>query len=129
MVDIIHSHFLVHCAYYSQEAHKMYIQVLTGWRYRPGERSKVLADVEQGRADNDGVSPLRPPLPGLIARMFGTDPDDPQTGVAVWVWESEEAANAYKWDATPESRAKIEQTLDVSHAITEGFEGIYFAHR
>lgn len=106
----------------------MYIQIWKGWRYRPGERSKVLANIEQGRADNDGVSPLRPALPGLVARMFGTDPADPDTGIAVWVWESEEAANAYRWDATPESRARIEQTLETSQAVDEGFEGLYFAH-
>jgi hypothetical protein len=106
----------------------MYIQVLKGWRYRPGERSKTLADIEQQRTNNDGVSPLRPAFPGLIARMFGTDPDDPDTGIAVWVWESEEAARAYRWDATPESRARIEQTLEISQAETEGFDGLYFAH-
>ncbi len=107
----------------------MFIQVLKGWRYRPGERAKVLSGIEQGQAENNGVSPLRPPVPGLIARMFGTDPDDPDTGIAVWVWESEEAANAHHWDADPEARARLEQQLDHSQMVTEGFEGLYFAHR
>lgn len=104
----------------------MYIQVFEGWRYLPGEREKLLAQRTREREET-GRNPL-PDLPGLLARTIGTDPNDPDTGIAVWVWESKEAAEAWPWIEAPNLRQWLETYLDISRATVRGFDGMYFAH-
>jgi hypothetical protein len=70
-----------------------------------------------------------PDLPGLLARVIGTEPRDPDTDVAFWVWETEDAANAWAWLTDPTLREQLETYMDVSGATVRGLDGMYFAHR
>ena len=103
----------------------MYIEVAEGWRYRPGGRMQVEAQLAQLR-EEAGKLPLRPEVPGLIARLWGTDPNDPDTGVHVMVWESKEAADRFRQE---EDRTANSEVLDMSGMTTRGLDGMYFAHR
>jgi hypothetical protein len=59
----------------------MYIQVISGWRYRAGMRNKTSMQVERMRANAGGTYPLMPVAPGLLARLWGTDPEDSHLGL------------------------------------------------
>jgi hypothetical protein len=107
----------------------MYIQVISGWRYRPGMREKTRAQVERLRKDTRGAFPLMPDAPGLLARLWGTDPDDADTGVAIWVWESAEAAEAYTfpWQGDPDRRSPLDNRMDFSGVQVRALDGMYIA--
>ncbi|MBI4640476.1 MAG: hypothetical protein HY731_07260 [Candidatus Tectomicrobia bacterium] len=107
----------------------MYIQVFEGWRYLPNARAKRVEQLEKLRVEHGGRSPLTPELPGLMAQLWGTDPNDPDAGVAVLVWESKEAAAPYQWLDNPELRRPLEGYMDLSNAAIRNLDGIYFAHR
>jgi hypothetical protein len=110
----------------------MYVQVIEGWRYRLGARERIAETVAR-MAPHGGVSPLAPDAPGLLARVFATDPSDPDTGIAVWIWTDKDAADAYEAarDRDPEQRQRqrLESDLDSSQVTTRGFDGLYFGHR
>jgi hypothetical protein len=108
----------------------MYVQVIEGWRYRRGVREHITETVAR-RASHEGVSPLTPDAPGLLARVFATDPSDPDTGVAVWIWTDKAAADAYEAarDSDPAQRQRLESDLDSSQVTTRGFDGLYFGLR
>jgi hypothetical protein len=108
----------------------MYIEVREGWRYRPGGRERVIEQLARLREEHGGQLPLRPDAPGLLARLWGTDPDDPDTGVHVMVWESREAAEAFRARGpSPEEAQRSAEVLDTSGARTRGLDGLAFAHR
>ena len=107
----------------------MYIQIIEGWRYLDGARDNVVERVRRAVAEGGGKPPLQPNVPGLIARAFGTSSEDPETGAAVWVWESREAAEAYTAARPGELVHRLEKSLDTSDVVTRGFDGIYFGHR
>jgi hypothetical protein len=105
----------------------MYLQVFEGWRYLPGKREELVAQ-RSGERQTSGRNAL-PDLPGLLARVIGTEPSDQDTGVAFWVWETEEAAIAWQWLTDPTLRQQLETYMDLSHATVRGLDGMYFAHR
>jgi heme-degrading monooxygenase HmoA len=105
----------------------MYVQVFEGWRYLPGKREELVAQRSSER-QVAGRNTL-PDLPGLLARVIGTEPRDPDTGVAFWVWETEDAANAWAWLTDPTLRQQLETYMDVSGATVRGLDGMYFAQR
>ncbi len=107
----------------------MYIQVLEGWNYRPGARAVRAEQLSKLREAHAGKFPLEPEVPGLIARMFGTDPNSPDTTIAVWVCESKADADQWPWLDDPKLRAPLEAYMDLSQATIRGFDGLYFAHR
>jgi hypothetical protein len=82
-------------------------------------------------ASPGGVSPLTPDEPGLLARVFATDPNDPDTGIVVWIWTDKAAADAYEAarDGDPAQRQRLKSDLDSSQVTTRGFDGVYFGHR
>src|SRR5215469_5173070 len=104
----------------------MYVQVIEGWRYRPGARERVTGTAAR-MATPGGVSPLTPDAPGLLARVFATDPNDPDTGIAVWIWTDKAAADAYEAarDSDPAQLQRLESDLDSSQVTTRGFNGLY----
>jgi hypothetical protein len=105
----------------------MYLQVFEGWRYLPGKREELVAQRSSER-QVAGRNAL-PDLPGLLARVIGTEPRDADTGVAFWVWETEDAANSWAWLTDPTLRQQLKTYMDVSGATVRGLEGMYFAHR
>jgi hypothetical protein len=70
----------------------MFVQLFSGWRYRAGHRER-LAAMDLGRSP---THTMRPDVEGLIARLLATRTDDPDTGIGLWVWESEAACRAYE---------------------------------
>src|SRR5206468_3937789 len=107
----------------------MYIQAISGWRYKAGMRDKTQSQVERIRANAGGVSPLMPDAPGLLARMWGTHPHDSDTGVAIWVWESKEASDAFEfpWEGDPLVRTPLDNRMDFSNVRVQSLDGMYLA--
>jgi hypothetical protein len=107
----------------------VYIQVITGWRYRPGMRARTYAQVERLRAPDGSTYRLMPDAPGLVARLWGTDPDDEDTGVAIWVWESKEAADAFTfpWDEERRAPTPLDNRMDFSGVRVRELDGMYLA--
>jgi hypothetical protein len=103
----------------------MFIQLFEGWRYRPGARAK-LAALDLGGAP---VAAPRPDVPGLIARLLATEPDDPDTGIGLWVWEDEAACRAYEAARPPEAMARLEQELDHAAMTERTFDALLFGAR
>jgi hypothetical protein len=103
----------------------MFVQVFTGWRYRPGARER-LAALGLGQA----ASPApRPDAPGLVARLLATETDDPDTGIGVWVWEDEAACRAYEAARPPEAMAAIERDVDESGLREATFDALLLGCR
>lgn len=107
----------------------MFIQVISGWRYRAGMRSKTHSQVERLRANAGGMYPLMPDAPGLLARLWGTDPEDRDTGVAIWVWESKEAARAFAfpWEGDGMAHRPLDSRMDFSQVTVRELDGMYLA--
>jgi hypothetical protein len=107
----------------------MYIHVISGWRYRPGMRAKTRSQVERMRANAGGSYPLMPDAPGLVARLWGTDPGEPDTGVAIWVWESKEAAEAFTfpWESKEPVSSGLDNRIDFSNVQVQCLDGMYLA--
>jgi hypothetical protein len=107
----------------------MYIHVISGWRYRPGMRAKTRSQVERMRVNAGGSYPLMPDAPGLLARLWGTDPDEPDTGIAIWVWESKEAAEAFQfpWEGENPVSAPLDNRIDFSEVQVRALDGMYLA--
>jgi len=103
----------------------MFVQVFTGWRYRPGARERLVA-MGLGRA----ASPApRPAVPGLVARLLATATDDADTGIGVWVWEDGAACRAYEAARPPEATAAIERDVDESALREETFDALFLGCR
>lgn len=107
----------------------MYVEVREGWRYKPGERSRIQARFARLQQEvGGGVPTLKPTAtPGLIAHLIATDPHDTDTGIEVWVWESSVAAAAYEDNLSPEARRQRGAIMDSSTATTRHLNGLYFA--
>jgi hypothetical protein len=107
----------------------MYIHVISGWRYRPGMRAKTRSQVERMRVNAGGSYPLMPDAPGLLARLWGTDPEAPDTGVAIWVWESREAAEAFQfpWDGEEPVSGPLDNRIDFADVQVRALDGMYLA--
>jgi hypothetical protein len=107
----------------------MHVHIISGWRYRPGMRKKTEHQIERMRGDAQGAYPLMPDAPGLIARLWATDPEDADTGVAVWVWESKDAADAfqYPWEGDGGVRKPLDSRMDLSSVTVQALDGMYLA--
>jgi hypothetical protein len=103
----------------------MFVQVFEGWRYREGARQR-LVDLGLGEAPQ---SAPRPDVPGLIARLLATDPADPDTGIGVWVWESQAACRDYEEARTPEVLAALAAEIDESRLTERHFDPLFFGAR
>jgi len=103
----------------------MYVQLFRGWRYRAGARDRLAA---MGLGDVLSDAP-RPDVPGLVARLLATDPADPDTGIGLWVWESEAACHAYEAARPPEVLARLADELDETAMTEEVFETLFFGCR
>ena len=118
----------------------MYVYVGQDWRYRPGVTAQRQAEIEAARAANGGVDLLTGegrvagggnPPPGLVARLIGIDPDNPEgPGIVFWVWETREQAEAQiARMARPEVREAIAQWMDFSDQHSKVYEVAYFGHQ
>ena len=103
----------------------MFVQLFRGWRYRAGARDRLAA---LGLGDVVRDAP-RPDVPGLLARLLATDPADPDTGIGLWVWESEAACLAYEASRPPEIVARLAEELDESAMTEDVFETLFFGVR
>jgi hypothetical protein len=103
----------------------MFVQLFEGWRYLPGARDRLVA-LGLGDAPTDGV---RPDVPGLMARLLATSPDDPDTGIGLWVWESEAACRAYEENRPAAVQANLERDLDDTAVVERTFDALLFARR
>ena len=103
----------------------MFVQLFTGWRYRPGVRASLSA-----RGMGDAVRSVpTPDVPGLVARLLATDTTDPDTGIGVWVWEDEAACRAYEANRSPEVAARLATELDESAMIERTLDVLAFGCR
>ena len=103
----------------------MFVQVFEGWRYLPGARDRIA-----GLGLGDAVSSsLRPDIPGLTARLLATDPKDPDTGIAVWVWTTEAACREYEQNRPTDTRAALARDLDDSAVRERVFDALLFGCR
>jgi hypothetical protein len=103
----------------------MFVQLFSGWRYRPGVRDSLAA-----RGMGDAVRSVpSPDIQGLIARLLATDSTDPDTGIGVWVWEDEAACRAYEASRPPEVDARLAAELDHSSMIEQTFDVLAFGCR
>jgi len=103
----------------------MFVQLFSGWRYREGHRERIAAM-------NLGARPtavVRPDVAGLIARLLATRTDDPDTGIGLWVWESEAACRAYEASRPAEVNARLAAELDESAMTEETFDALLFGVR
>jgi hypothetical protein len=103
----------------------VFVQVFEGWRYREGARRRL---IELGLGEAPQPEP-RPDVPGLIARLLATDPDDPDTGIGVWVWESKAACRDYEAARTPEALAALAAEIDESGLTERHFDPLFFGAR
>lgn len=103
----------------------MFVQMFTGWRYRPGVRDALAA-----RGMGDAVRPLpTPDAPGLLARLLATDTTDSDTGIGVWVWENEAACRAYEANRPAEVTARLATEIDESAMVEQTFDALAFGCR
>jgi heme-degrading monooxygenase HmoA len=103
----------------------MYVQLFEGWRYREGARARLVA---MGLGGVPQAAP-RPDVPGLIARLLATDPADPDTGIGVWVWESEAACRAYEANRPEAVHAAVAADVDDSRLVERTFDALFFGAR
>src|SRR5215471_7508197 len=103
----------------------MFVQLFEGWRYREGARER-LAAMDLGRAPQP--SP-RPDVPGLIARLLATERQDSDTGIGVWIWESEDACRAYESNRPEQLQAAVSADVDDSQLIERTFDALFFGAR
>lgn len=103
----------------------MFVQLFDGWRYRPGVRARI-AGMGLGLAPSDTP---RPDIPGLIARLLATDPNDPDTGIGLWVWQDEAACRAYEANRPADVQAKLAQDIDESDVREREFDALLFGCR
>jgi hypothetical protein len=103
----------------------MYVQLFEGWRYREGARARL---VEMGLAGVPQTAP-RPDVPGLIARLLATDTADPETGIGVWVWESEVACRAYEANRPEAVQAAVDADVDATSLVERTFDTLFFGAR
>ena len=101
---------------------KLFVQVFEGWRYREGARQRL---VDMGLGVAPQAAP-RPGVPGLIARLLATDPNDPDTGIGLWVWESQAACRDYEAARTPEAKAALAAEIDESRLTERHFDALFF---
>jgi hypothetical protein len=103
----------------------MFVQLFSGWRYRPGVRESLAA-----RGMGDAVRPMpTPDVPGLVARLLATDTTDEDTGIGVWVWVDEAACRAYEKNRSPEVNARLAAELEESAMIEQTFDVLAFGCR
>lgn len=103
----------------------MFVQLFTGWRYRPGVRDTLAA-----RGMGDAVRSVpTPDVRGLVSRLLATDMSDPDTGIGVWVWEDEAACRAYEASRSPEVDARLAAELDESAMIEQTLDVLAFSCR
>jgi hypothetical protein len=103
----------------------MFVQLFTGWRYRPGVRESLAA-----RGMGDAVRPVpTPDVPGLVSRLLATDTTDPDTGIGLWVWENEAACRSYEATRPPEVAARLAVELDESAMIEQTLDVLAFGCR
>jgi hypothetical protein len=103
----------------------MFVQLFTGWRYRPGSRDRLPT---LGLGDRLTDAP-RPDAPGLIGRLVATDPEDPDTGIGLWVWESEAHCRAYEAGRSEDVNATLAREIDQSAMTERIFEALFFGCR
>jgi hypothetical protein len=103
----------------------MFVQVFTGWRYRPGVRDQLASN---GLGGSVSASP-RPDVPGLIARLLATETDDPDTGIGLWVWEDEASCRAYEANRSPEVVARLQAEMDDSAMVERTYDPLLFGVR
>lgn len=103
----------------------MFVQLFEGWRYREGARAR-LAEMSLGEVPHPAP---RPDVPGLIARLLATDSADSDTGIGVWVWESEAACRAYEANRPEHVQATVTADVDESGLIERTFEALFFGAR
>jgi hypothetical protein len=103
----------------------MFVQLFTGWRYRPGVRESLAA-----RGMGDAVRPVpTPDVPGLVARLLATDTNDPETGIGVWIWENEAACREYESSRPPEVSVRLAAELDDSAMVERTLDVLAFGCR
>src|SRR5262245_24216481 len=90
-----------------------------------GARQRIV-DLDLGGAPQPAP---RPDVPGLVARLLATDPDDPDTGIGLWVWESEAACRDYEAARTPEAMAALAAEIDESGLTERHFDALFFGAR
>jgi len=103
----------------------MFVQIFSGWRYRPGARERLVA---MGLGDRVSPAP-RPDVPGLISRLLAIDPADPDTGIGLWVWEDEAACRAYEANRPPDVQATVSRDIDESAMIEQVYDTLFFGVR
>ena len=103
----------------------MFVQLFSGWRYREGHRERIAA-MDLGARP---TAVLRPNVEGLLARLLATRTDDPDTGIGLWIWESEAACRAYEASRSPEVTARLATELDESEMTQDTFDALLFSVR
>jgi hypothetical protein len=103
----------------------VFVQLFEGWRYRPGVRDRI-ASLGLGVAPRGTP---RPDVPGLIARLLATDPNDPDTGIGLWVWQDEAACRAYEANRPADAQARLAVDIDESEVTEREFEALLFGCR
>lgn len=103
----------------------MFVQLFSGWRYRAGARDRIEA-MDLGSRP---TAVLRPDVPGLLARLLATETDDPDTGIGLWVWESEAACRSYEASRPAEVNARLAAELDESAMTEATFDALLFGVR
>ena len=107
----------------------MYIQVISGWRYRPTMREKTQNQVDRMRSNPRGAFPLMSGCSRTAGTALGNGPHDANTGVAIWVWESRSAADAYTfpWQGEPGKHTPLDNRMDFSTVCVRELDGMYIA--
>jgi hypothetical protein len=100
----------------------MFVQLFEGWRYREGKRDRIAS---LGLALKPATE-VRPPVPGLLARLVATETDDPDTGIGLWVWQDEAACRAYEANRPEAVQATVESDIDHSAISERTFEVLFF---
>jgi len=103
----------------------VFVQLFEGWRYRPGVRDRI-AGLGLGTAPSGTP---RPDVPGLIARLLATDPNDPDTGIGLWVWQDEAACRAYEANRPADVQARLAVDIDESEVTERQFDALLFGCR
>lgn len=118
----------------------MHVYVGEGWHYQSGVGAERKAETAAARAKNGGVNRLTAEgraiadgeqPPGLVARIIGVDPDDPDgRGVVFWVWDTrEQAEETAVWLGSAQTRERAARWLDTARIIGRVYRVLYLAHR
>jgi hypothetical protein len=61
--------------------------------------------------------------------MWGTDPNDSDTGVAIWVWESKDFSDAFEfpWEGDELEQTPLDNRMDFSDVQVRALDGMYLA--